>query len=91
MSGPRNGLSTLTALIVSRDLMVLYQALQYAYRDSEEITVLVERRQGERRRGVQPVPGDRRRSERRSLPGLAHDLRFQPYVLVRPHYRRPHD
>jgi len=78
-------------LIVARDQGDLYDCLQHAYADSETITVLVDRRQGERRRRVQPVAGERRYGDRRSLPSLEHDLRFQQYVLVRPHYRRPHD
>jgi hypothetical protein len=69
----------------------LYEALQYAYGDSATISVLLDRRQGERRRSVQPVPEERRRNDRRSLLSIADDLRFQQYVLVRPHGRRPHD
>ena len=67
-------------LIVARDQGDLYDCLQHAYSDSETITVLLDRRRGERRR-----------TERRSLLSLADDLRFQQYVLVRPHYRRPDD
>jgi len=78
-------------LIVARDQVDLYQALQYAYGDSEEIAVLVDRRRADRRRAVRPVPGERRRNERRCRPNIEHDLRFQQYVLVRPHTRRPHD
>jgi len=78
-------------LIVARDQGELYDCLQHAYGDSEEITVLLDRRRGERRRRVQPVAGERRRGERRSLLSLAEDLRFQQYLLVRPHYRRPRD
>jgi hypothetical protein len=78
-------------LIVARDQGDLYDCLQHAYADSETITVLLDRRHAERRRSVQPVAGDRRRGERRSLLSLADDLRFQQYVLVRPHSRRSHD
>jgi hypothetical protein len=78
-------------LIVARDQVDLYDCLQHAYSDSEEITVLLDRRQGDRRRAVQPVPGERRHAERRSLLSVADDLRFQQYVLVRPHYRRSRD
>jgi len=78
-------------LIVARDRVDLYETLQHAYGDSETLTVLLDRRQGERRRSVQPVAGYRRRGERRSLLSIADDLRVQQYVLVRPHYRRPRD
>jgi hypothetical protein len=98
MSVPTNGLRTPPArppvrglLIVARDRVDLYEALQHAYGDSETITVLMDRRQGERRCVVQPVAGDRRRGERRNLLSLAEDLRCQQYVLVRPQYRRPHE
>ena len=78
-------------LIVARDQGDLYDCLQHAYGDREAITVLLDRRRGERRRRVQPVAGERRSTDRRSLPSLEHDLRFQQYLLVRPHYRRPPD
>ena len=78
-------------LIVAQDQGDLYDCLQHAYGDSEAITVLLDRRQGERRRSVHPVAGERRHTERRSLLSLAGDLRFQQYVLVRPHSRRLHD
>jgi hypothetical protein len=98
MSVPPNGLHTPPTrppvrglLIVARDQRDLYDCLQHAYGDSEEITVLLDRRQGERRRRIQPVAGERRYGERRSLLSIAEDLRYQQYVLVRPHFRRPHD
>jgi hypothetical protein len=98
MSAPANELSTSTArptvrgfLIVARDQVDLYESLQYAYGDSETITILLDRRLAQRRRAVQPMMGERRRGERRSPLSIADDLRFQQYVLVRPHYRRPHD
>lgn len=93
MAVPTNGLSTSPArptvrglLIVARDQGDLYDCLQHAYGDSETITVLLDRR-----RAVQPMMGERRRGERRSPLSIADDLRFQQYVLVRPHSRRPHD
>ena len=78
-------------LIVARDQGDLYDCLRHAYGDGEAITVLLDRRRGERRRRVQPVAGERRYADRRSLPSLEHDLQFQQYVLVRPHYHRPPD
>jgi hypothetical protein len=98
MAVPTNGLRTPSMRPPVRSLLIvagnqgdLYDCLQHAYGASETITVLLDRRQRERRRSVQPVPGERRRGERRSLPSLEHDRRFQRYMLVRPHYRRPHD
>ena len=98
MSAPPNGLHTPPTrppvrglLIVARDQRDLYDCLRHAYGDSEEITVLLDRRRGNRRRSGKPVAVDRRRGERRSLLSIAEDLRYQQYVLVRPHFRRPID
>jgi len=98
MAVPTNGLSIPTVrptvrglLIVARDQADLYESLQYAYGDSETITVLLDRRLAERRRAAQPMLAERRHGELRSPLSIADDLRFQQYVLVRPHYRRPHD
>ncbi len=86
MSVPPNGLCLPSMrppvrglLIVARDQPDLYDCLQHAYGDSEMLTVLLDRRQGERRR------------ERRRPLAITEDLRYQQYVLVRPHYRRPRD
>lgn len=78
-------------LIVARDQGDLHEALQHACGDDADLTVLVDRRHAERRRTMRPVPGERRHWDRRSVPSVAHDLRFQQYVLVRPRTRRPRD
>jgi hypothetical protein len=77
-------------LIVARDSVGLCQALQGSLAARGKFTVVVDRRRADRRRRVQPVLEERRRTERRSLPSLAEDLRLWPYVVVRPYYRRPH-
>jgi hypothetical protein len=98
MPGSNNGVSTPATqtavrglLIVARDQIELCRSLKQAFGDSERVTVLLDRRQGERRHGIQPVTADRRGIDRRSLPHIEDDLRLRKYVLVRPHYRRPHD
>ena len=78
-------------LIVARDHTDVYHALEHAFGGSQGVTVLFDRRHEERRRAVRPVESDQRRIERRSFPHLEEDLRLRKYVLVRPHYRRPHD
>ena len=78
-------------LIVARDHADVYHALEQAFGGSQQVTVLFDRRHQERRRAVRPVESDLRRIERRSFPHLEEDLRLRKYVLVRPHYRRPHD
>jgi len=77
-------------LIVARDSVALCQALQESFAGKGRCTVVVDQRRADRRRRVQPVAGERRRTERRSLPSLAGDLCLSPYVVVRPSYRRPH-
>ena len=78
-------------LIVARDHVGLCQALQAPFAAGGTFTVVVDRRQADRRRCVQSVLYERRHRERRSLPSVAEDLRLWPYVLVRPYYRRPRD
>jgi hypothetical protein len=98
MSGSTTGVSTApprTAprglLIVARDQRTLWQSLNAAFGDSEGVTVLLDRRQVDRRQGGQSVTSDRRRVERRSLPRIEDDLAVRQYVLVRPHARRPRE
>jgi hypothetical protein len=78
-------------LIVARDELKLWLSLKDAFGESEGVTVLLDRRREDRRRGEQTAGSDRRRTERRSLPRIEDDLSVRKYVLVRPHYRRPHD
>jgi hypothetical protein len=78
-------------IIVARDQQELWQALTREFKGIPEIQVLLDRRQGERRRVAQPVVQDRRGGQRRSLPHLEDDLRARQYVLVRPRHRGPSD
>ena len=77
-------------LIVARDEEALYHSLKRAFGGRGGIAVLLDRRQADRRRTVQSVPGERRRTERRSVPRIEDDLRQRRYVVVRPRHRRPH-
>jgi hypothetical protein len=77
--------------IVARGQVSLYEALQYAYRESEKIAVFLDRREGERRQSARPVPAERRRNDRRSPPSSTDDLCRWEYVLVRPRARLPRD
>ena len=78
-------------IIVARDQQDLWRALVDAFKDAEDVQVLLDRRTGERRTRSAPVADERRVRERRSLPRLEDDLHARQYVLVRPHYRRPLD
>ena len=97
MSVPPNGLCPPSTrppvrglLIVARDQPDLYDCFRHTYGDSETLTVLLDRRQGDRRRSHVPIVGERRRDRRRPL-SITEDLRYQQYVLVRPHSRRRQD
>jgi len=78
-------------LIVARDQLELYRALQQEFGKSEKVAVILDRRCENRRRRGLVVPADRRQMERRSLSHIEEDLRLRQYVLVRPHSRRPHE
>lgn len=81
----------LSLIIVAREQQELWRSLVDEFRTVEQIQILLDRRYGERRTPREPVAYDRRTRERRSLPRLEDDLHARQYVLVRPHYRRPHD
>lgn len=89
LKGQPTGVRVRDPLVVTRDQPELWHPLTEAFGDRGEIAVLRDRRQGERRQGVQLVTADRRGIDRRSLPQIADDPRLQQYVLVRPRYRRP--
>jgi hypothetical protein len=78
-------------IIVARDQPDLWRTLMQEFGQSQEIRILLDRRQGERRKGNQFYEPDRRGVDRRSLPRIEDDVRSRQYVLVRPHYRAPRD
>lgn len=83
--------AVLSLIIVAREQRDLWRSLVQEFKDVERIQILLDRRHGERRMPRGPVAYDRRARERRNLPRLDDDLHARQYVLVRPHYRRPHD
>jgi hypothetical protein len=78
-------------IIVARDQRDLWRTLTQEFGQSQEIRILLDRRQGERRKENQFYAPDRRGTDRRSLPRIEDDVRSRQYVLVRPHYRAPRD
>jgi hypothetical protein len=52
-------------LIVARDEPMLYERLRLEFEGDEELSVVLDRRVGDRRRQSQPVSRDQRRAERR--------------------------
>ena len=91
LNRPNAGTIVRGLIIVSRDQPDLWQALTQEFGQSQEIRVLLDRRQGERRKDNQAHAPDRRGADRRSLPRIEDDVRSRQYVLVRPHYRVPRD
>ncbi|HEV8144135.1 MAG TPA: hypothetical protein VGQ77_14840 [Methylomirabilota bacterium] len=53
-------------LIVARDEPMLYERLRLEFEGDEELSVVLDRRVGDRRRQPQPVSRDERRDERRA-------------------------
>jgi hypothetical protein len=78
-------------IIVARNQPDLWRTLTHEFGQSQEIRILLDRRQGERRKDNQSYVPDRRGIDRRSLPRIEDDVRSRQYVLVRPHYRVPRD
>ena len=78
-------------IIVARNQPDLWRTLTQEFGQSQEIRILLDRRQGERRKDNQSYVPDRRGIDRRSLPRIEDDVRSRQYVLVRPHYRMPRD
>jgi hypothetical protein len=78
-------------IIVARDQPDLWRALTREFGQCHEIRVLLDRRQGERRKDNRAYTPDRRGADRRNLPRIEDDVRSRQYVLVRPHYRVPKD
>jgi hypothetical protein len=53
-------------VVLRQPYAYLQDALRRAFEEQEEVQIIIDRRGGERRRASQPVPSDRRRSDRRT-------------------------
>lgn len=69
-------------LIVSRREREVFARVNARFRDDPEVQVLIDRREGERRRHSLPHQPDRRRAERRRAPDYWEDIRHHAFVLV---------
>lgn len=67
--------------IVARHNVSVYEYLKQEFA-TEPVTVILDRRQGERRRGTEPREGERRRSDRRSHLDVQEALRTRGFVVV---------
>jgi hypothetical protein len=68
--------------IVSRDQPGLYEFLQQEFSEHSDVDVVLDRRQGERRRSSPARPDDRRQSDRRAPRGLEAEIQTRGYAIV---------
>jgi hypothetical protein len=64
---PVGGDMTSLALVVARDRPDLYESLRRDFMDTTRLTIILDRRHGERRRQSVPIDQERRREDRRRL------------------------
>jgi hypothetical protein len=71
--------------IVSRDQPALFAYLSREFAGEPEVTVILDRRQGQRRspEDAEPADGDRQQTDRRAAPGLVRQLSTLGYAFVR--------
>lgn len=67
--------------VVARDQPNLWDHLRGDFANDEEVEVILDRRLEERRRRVQTLEQERRRTDRRQ-PHIENDLRYRSFVIV---------
>jgi len=70
--------------IVAWDRPELWDYWRRWFSGVEEVQVILDRRRGERRQAGQAHESERRRSDRRSRPGIEDELRTVGFAIVRP-------
>ena len=70
-------------IIVARHQPALWQGLTRRFAGNEDVQVLFDRRQGERRRWDRTYDMDRSGSDRRRPPSIETDVRSRQYVIAR--------
>jgi hypothetical protein len=73
-------------VVVAQDQTDLWQSLTQHFSANEDVQVLLDRRQGERRQRVQTYERDRRGPDRRRPPSIENDVSHRRYVIARPHH-----
>jgi hypothetical protein len=68
--------------IVSRDHQELYTYLTERFADDPKVSVILDRRVGERRRVSVPVAVERRQADRRQRPEIDAEIRTRSYAIV---------
>jgi hypothetical protein len=74
-------------VIVARDQPDLWKYLLQEFAGDEDVHVLLDRRQGERRQRVQGYESERRGVKRRRRLSTDTDLRSHPFILMPPEQR----
>ena len=70
-------------LVVAKNQRSLFEYLKDDFADDPEVTVLLDRRQGERRRRAESWNGERRRQDRRTRGPLDEKLESIGFAIVR--------
>jgi hypothetical protein len=73
-------------VVVARDQPDLWQSLTQHFAANEDVQVLLNRRQGERRQQAQTYERDRRGPDRRRPPSIESDVSHRRYVIARPQH-----
>lgn len=73
-------------VVVPRDQPDLWQSLTQHFSANEDVQVLLDRHQGERRQRVQVYEADRRGSDRRRPPSIENHVSYRQYVIARPQH-----
>jgi hypothetical protein len=79
---PPSGHRVRGLIIVARDQSELWHHLTQHFAGHNEVRVLLDRRQWERRQRVQAYRPDRRKAARRRPPSIETDLRYRSFLLV---------
>ena len=73
-------------IIVARNQSDIWASLTLHFVGNEDVRVLLDRRQGDRRQRLQTVERERRGADRRRAPSIEADLRLRQFVIVRPEH-----
>lgn len=73
-------------VVVAGDQPDLWQSLTRHFAGNQDVQVLLDRRQGERRQRVQTYELDRRGPDRRRPPSIESDVCHRQYAIARPQH-----
>ena len=82
---PPSGHRVRGLIIVARDQPDLWHHLTQHFAGHNEVRILLDRRQWERRQRVQTYGAERRKAARRRPPSIETDLRYRSFLLAPQH------